>query len=547
MPADPYPPHPQLLYVSYAWGDDSAAGLEREAIVDNLCSALRQDGLEVGRDKRRQKFGDSIEGFAADIARADLVLLVVSKKYLRSYHCMVEELFQIYRRCNKNREEFQHRTCLLLLDDAFADIRVTDELKDHWLGFKQREEQQLQQLDPERTSSPHAWQALANTKEMIRCLKDILSALRDPVMPRGFLALSEDGFEAIRQLVRQRLNSWAQWRLQRSSLIPQGPALQAGSSSSVRVQPRPDVCFLALVFERGKRLVDNLDWNSPEPWRFHAYQWTAYTFDATAKNYKVVDGLAANLCPTVVASKDDAGSASMVEASTFTDLLAAAVAWLGEAGNHHEGVLLELFVPDELLLFDWSSLLLPCDADDPFGDESSLLAARPYVLRSSVRFKEDRMKLQLKYAQLAAGNGRWVAGVAAETFDSAKVGLVQETDDLVAIKRLMPPDQQPRQQGIWCRGVVRSMAPLALWLRQADDPHDEPGCHKYLADHYGDLLSGHGDQDPVNPLCQHFEALPRLRRACNDQPLSKRLVLLVDHPERQPLSPSASQQANLSH
>jgi hypothetical protein len=38
-----------------------------------------------------------------------------------------------------------------------------------------------------------------------------------------------------------------------------------------------------------------------------------------------------------------------------------------------------------------------------------------------------------------------------------------------------------------------------------------------------------------------------LRRACNDQPLSKRLVLLVDHPERQPLSPSASQQANLSH
>ena len=230
-----------------------------------------------------------------------------------------------------------------------------------------------------------------------------------------------------------------------------------------------------------------------------------------------------------------------------SDLLAAAAAWLGEAANHHQRVLLELFVPDELLLFDWSSLRLPCDADDPFGDESSLLEASPYVLRSSVRFKEGRQKLQLKYHELASGNGRWVAGVSADTFDNAKVCLVQETDHLVAIKRLSPPDQQPKQQGRWCRGVVRSMAPLALWLRQADDPHDEHACHKYLADHYGGLLSGAGDQDPVNPLCQHFEELPRLRRARPDDPLSQRLVLLVDHPQRQPLSPSASQQANLSH
>jgi hypothetical protein len=105
MPAANQP----LVYVSYAWGDDTAAGLEREEIVDSLCGAFRQDGLEVGRDKRRQKFGDSIERFAADIARADLVLLVVSKKYLRSYHCMVEELLQIYGRCYRSREEFQHR------------------------------------------------------------------------------------------------------------------------------------------------------------------------------------------------------------------------------------------------------------------------------------------------------------------------------------------------------------------------------------------------------------------------------------------------------
>ncbi|MFZ0407625.1 MAG: hypothetical protein WAM11_05890, partial [Cyanobium sp.] len=72
-----------MVYVSYAWGDDTDAGKERELIVDELCEALEKyDGIKVGRDKRRQEIGDSIEGFAADIAKAEIVIAVISKKYL---------------------------------------------------------------------------------------------------------------------------------------------------------------------------------------------------------------------------------------------------------------------------------------------------------------------------------------------------------------------------------------------------------------------------------------------------------------------------------
>jgi hypothetical protein len=93
-----------LVYVSYAWGDDTDPGKEREQIVDELCEALEKyDGIKVGRDKSRQRFGDSIEGFAAEIATADIIFAVVSKKYLRSYHCMVEELHQAFRRVDYNR------------------------------------------------------------------------------------------------------------------------------------------------------------------------------------------------------------------------------------------------------------------------------------------------------------------------------------------------------------------------------------------------------------------------------------------------------------
>jgi hypothetical protein len=124
-----------LVYVSYAWGDETDAGKEREQIVDQLCEALEKyDGIKVCRDKSRQKFGDSIEGFAAEIAMADIMFAVVSKKYLRSYHCMVEELHQAFRRVNYDREEFGKKVCLVLLDDAEPDINVSQDLIDHWRG-----------------------------------------------------------------------------------------------------------------------------------------------------------------------------------------------------------------------------------------------------------------------------------------------------------------------------------------------------------------------------------------------------------------------------
>ena len=70
MPVDAQRALKPLVYVSYAWGDDTEAGKERERIVDELCEALEKyDKIIVRRDKRRQEIGDSIEGFAAEIAK----------------------------------------------------------------------------------------------------------------------------------------------------------------------------------------------------------------------------------------------------------------------------------------------------------------------------------------------------------------------------------------------------------------------------------------------------------------------------------------------
>ena len=49
-------------YISYAWGDDKTPeGLEREAIVDDLCCSFAEVGIVIIRDKNEVKPGDSIE------------------------------------------------------------------------------------------------------------------------------------------------------------------------------------------------------------------------------------------------------------------------------------------------------------------------------------------------------------------------------------------------------------------------------------------------------------------------------------------------------
>lgn len=111
-----FPATKPLVYVSYAWrsrthADEAEAqpaeSPDREQLVDDLCHVLAQeDGILVGRDKQLMRTGDSIEDFAADIAKSRLIIAVISKKSLRSDWCMKDELLQAFRRRDFDPEEF---------------------------------------------------------------------------------------------------------------------------------------------------------------------------------------------------------------------------------------------------------------------------------------------------------------------------------------------------------------------------------------------------------------------------------------------------------
>ena len=97
-------------YVSYAWGDDTTEGKEREAVVDRLCSEAEARGKRIIRDKTAMKIGDRISTFMDRIGKGVVngrVCIVLSDKYLKSPYCM-HELFDVWRNCREDGEHI-HR------------------------------------------------------------------------------------------------------------------------------------------------------------------------------------------------------------------------------------------------------------------------------------------------------------------------------------------------------------------------------------------------------------------------------------------------------
>jgi hypothetical protein len=196
-----------LLYVSYAWGDATPEGSQRELVVDELCTALEeQEQIIVGRDKKLLKTGDSIEDFAADIASGGLVLAVISRKSLRSHWCMVDELLQAFRRRNFKANEFGSDVLALILDDARADLDDLANLIGYWSEAIKKERTLLELADPDRKFSLDSWQRLDQMHELRARLPDLIRSLRIRAMPRGYLAISQEDFSEIRELVVNRLN-----------------------------------------------------------------------------------------------------------------------------------------------------------------------------------------------------------------------------------------------------------------------------------------------------------------------------------------------------
>ncbi len=127
--------HPRI-YISHAWGGES------EDIVQGVVRVFDRAGLPVIYDKKDLGYRQSIQEFMVNLGQADIIIIVVSNKYLHSEYCMFE-LLQIY----DNNRVLDRIFPIVLEEVDIAKSTQRLELVKYWEQETKQLEQKIRELE----------------------------------------------------------------------------------------------------------------------------------------------------------------------------------------------------------------------------------------------------------------------------------------------------------------------------------------------------------------------------------------------------------------
>jgi internalin A len=194
---------PPEVFISYAWGDDTPAGKIREKTVQELYRALAEDGFLPIRDRDRIRPGERISPFMRQLTRADLVVTVISEKYLRSPYCMFE-MYRLWERCQEDPDELAQCVVPIVLEEVkIGDLEERAPYVRHWSARRAK----LEALRIELGSDlgPESTEEIRLAHRFARDVDPILCFLEGVLMPRKLQTHLDDGFLAVRDALRRRL------------------------------------------------------------------------------------------------------------------------------------------------------------------------------------------------------------------------------------------------------------------------------------------------------------------------------------------------------
>ena len=196
---------PPKVFVSYAWGDTSSIASEedrqRQEVVERLCQTLERESWQVVRDKNKIKYGDSVHDFMKNLGQSNLVIVVLSAKYLHSPYC-ITELYDIYQSSRGEKEDFLRRIIPLALADArIGAWRDRVEYAKHWEAeFKAMEHEfiHLGEVDLGLYKAMKRWHNEVG---------DMLAYVNDVLVPHGFDDIVKGDFASLRQMLSRRIDT----------------------------------------------------------------------------------------------------------------------------------------------------------------------------------------------------------------------------------------------------------------------------------------------------------------------------------------------------
>jgi len=137
------------------------------------------------------------------LTRADLVVAVISRKYLRSPYCMYE-IYKLWQRFQGDADALARSVVPIVLPE----VKVGNALQralyvKHW----KREREKLGKLhnDLGLAFSSQSVQEARLVLEFAHHVDDILVFLNDILMPRKLEAHLDSGFQPVREALRRRM------------------------------------------------------------------------------------------------------------------------------------------------------------------------------------------------------------------------------------------------------------------------------------------------------------------------------------------------------
>jgi internalin A len=180
-------------FVSYARGDHTPEGQQRELIVDQFCAAVEKRGINILRDKNVLGLGERISKFMQRIGRGKRVFVVLSNKYLKSHFCMYE-LHELWKYRRQDDEDFLRHVRVYTLPGT----EIWTPLERARCAVYWREEcGKIEAIFKE-----HGFDILGKTdaqkyllmKEFSNHISEILATVTDILQPRDFEQLIKYGF-----------------------------------------------------------------------------------------------------------------------------------------------------------------------------------------------------------------------------------------------------------------------------------------------------------------------------------------------------------------
>lgn len=191
------------IFFSYAWGDDKEKDVSREKVVNELYESLKKEDYNLVRDKVDLGYKGFISDFMTRIGKGDLIIVVLSKKYVKSAYCMFE-LYEIARNSKFEKELFREKVLPIVVEFVdFTDTFVLEEYFEYWedlhVKWDKLVEKRKRQLSQEQF----------DRYEKIKLIHQNFGKLADWLVDMNTLSkelLSADDFKIIKETIKQYQN-----------------------------------------------------------------------------------------------------------------------------------------------------------------------------------------------------------------------------------------------------------------------------------------------------------------------------------------------------